>query len=106
MFTVIIYKASDGWFMDDAAKDVIEEPLIMGMPEIIERIVGRDIHRFTATFSDSRSSNGEQELICLEPENDGYWYKLKGTSMRGWLCPVLFQYFEEAPQHLYISWHK
>ena len=105
MFSVIIYKIADDWFMDDVAKEIVMEPLILGMPEIIEHIVGKDIHRFTANFSHSTSGD-QQVLVRREPENDSYWYELKGTSMRGWLCPVLFCYFEEAPPNVYISWHK
>ena len=105
MFTVIIYKNDGGWFMDDSAKRIVAEPLILGVPDIIEHIVGGNIDRFTATFSQF-SSGEEHVLMRREAENEGYWYELKGTSMRCWLCPVLFQYFDEAPPHLYISWKK
>ena len=105
MFTVVVYKSDGGWFMDDAAKGIVAEPLILGMPDIIEHIVGGNIYRFTAIFSPLFS--GENHVLMRqEPENDGYWYELKGSSMRGWLCPVLFQYFDEAPLNLYISWQK
>ena len=105
IFSVLIHKMGNEWFMDDVTKEIVNEPLICGMPEIIEHIVGRDIHCFAATFSNTTSED-QQVLLRREPENGGYWYELKGASMRGWLCPVLFRYFDEAPLNLYVSWHK
>ena len=40
----------------------------------------------------------------MNPEDGGYWYKLEGTTLKGWLCPVLLEYFDEAPLKLYLNW--
>jgi hypothetical protein len=33
------------------------------------------------------------ELEWVRQEYDGSWYRIKGQTFEGWLCPALFKYF-------------
>jgi hypothetical protein len=35
-------------------------------------------------------------------EFGGNYYRMADSEMEGWLCPALFQYFEETPASLYV----
>ncbi len=51
MFAVLVYKLAGEWFMDDAAKAIILEPLIRGRLEIIEHIKGKQQDRIQVVYS-------------------------------------------------------
>ena len=88
--------------MDDPTKGIVMEPLVRGIPEIIAAIVGPRVDRFTITFTADRTASHDNVLLRMTPEDGGHWYKLGGTTMNGWLCPVLLEYFDEAPLELYL----
>jgi hypothetical protein len=105
-FTILVYILDQEWFMDDPIKGIVMEPLVRGVPEIIKALVGRKVDRFSVIFTSDNQTAHSHVLVRKQPEDGGYWYQLQGTTMKGWLCPVLMQYFEQAPENMYLSWRK
>lgn len=56
---------------------------------------------FSLKFSESSFEGFQIEAKHVREENGGNWYLVNGHE--GWLCPALFKYFPEAPDHLYIA---
>lgn len=82
------------WVFDDPLHGLVEEPLILGMSEIVDNFVGsarEAVIRFTLGDSDFFDV-----LLREEPHDGGYFYRLKGTDLRGWLCPATLHYFPEG----------
>lgn len=100
-----------GWAFDDAEVGLFREPFVLGIPAIIDSIVG-DRDNFTAYISHSKIPKATGHLVKVkEPEglpktegedtSDG-WYQLKGTDMIGWLCPATLKYFKDYPENIYF----
>ncbi len=105
VFCAQIYRLDGDWYMDDPERGIVLEELILGIPEIIEHLVGRRTDRFICTFS-AEPLDGKSSVLEKDGESDGgCWYLLRGTSLRGWLCPTIFQYFDPAPGVIYLRWN-
>jgi hypothetical protein len=46
------------------------------------------------------------ELEWVREESGGNWYRIKGQTDEGWLCPSLFKYFEAAPERIFVKAEK
>jgi hypothetical protein len=102
----------DTWVFDDLAKGLVQEPFVMGIPEMIDYITADFPNApdgFKLMFSDQEfpveDGTPNARLTFFEDEMGGAWYvgKLEGQHMEGWLCPALLKYFDKAPMHLYIA---
>ncbi len=100
------YLYAGTWVFDDEKTGLIREPFVEGADIIIDVMV-QDIEKadegFTLLFSGNKFPNYQLELNRIGEEFDGWWYECKSLEMKGWLCPALFLYFEEAPVNLYAS---
>ena len=100
------YKWNGMWVFDDENTELVREPFVSGADDIIDVMV-QDIEDaeggFILTFSHLPFPGHELELIRLEDESGGWWYQSPDLEMKGWLCPALFLYFEEAPLRLYAK---
>jgi hypothetical protein len=104
LYVLNIYNHEGTYVFDDPQVDLVREPFVMGMPEIIEhQMGGGPIDTFTAIFSAAAFPGHNTVLKRLHAEYGGTWYELSGTRLEGWLCPALFKYFEVAPETLYIQ---
>jgi len=94
------------WVFDDESVGLSREPFVAGVPEIIDDLV-KDIPNarsgFRLLFSSVSFPGYQIELKRVKEEYGGYWYRVKGQSAEGWLCPALFKYFETAPETLYAK---
>ena len=98
------------WVFDDEHTGLKEEAFVMGMTEMISRVVEvkgiRDAARgFTLSFSDAPFDGHDVELHWIRPdEASGNWYggTVAGERMEGWLCPALLLYFEQAPPRIFV----
>ena len=100
------YKRNGVWAFDDRSVGLVQEPFVLGIPEIIEHFVAAipDAENgFTLFFSDSQFPQCQAELEWIREDCGGNWYREKTTEMEGWLCPALFRYFEIAPKRLYLA---
>ena len=44
----------------------------------------------------------ESVLVRDEPQHGGYYYRLEGTDVRGWLCPNTLKYFPVFPERIHF----
>ena len=125
----------DVWVFDDKQHGLKAEAFVLGMSEMITRVVeekdlpGAD-QGFKMTFSDQPFDGAD---ICVEWVEEGNleyesvettktwwggkkkkvkknvipgnWYAgdVYGEVMVGWLCPALFEYFDNAPKKIYVG---
>ena len=94
-----------GWAFDDASRDIIQEPFVSGIPEIINHYVPENIERAILTFSPLPFPGYTISLSLdkAKAKDLETWYIDDNTGMRGWLCSVLFQYMNPAPAKIYAK---
>lgn len=94
------------WVFDDPATDLVQEPFVSGVPEMIDDLV-QDIPNaqggFRLLFSAEPFPGFQRRLEWVRDEMGGNWYKADQPPSEGWLCPALDRYFEEAPTEFYVK---
>lgn len=94
------------WVFDDPRVGLVQEPFVSGADSMIDAVVGEipDAHSgFLMLFSASPFPGHQFRLDWRRAEGEGNWYYSAELGMEGWLCPALFQYFEEAPKTIYVQ---
>lgn len=101
-YTINPYRRDGVWQFDDAERDLLHEPLVcdlMLMAVLRDSGVFAGAHAgFILDFTDEFPTPNEKGWYYIEraePESGGVWYTYRG--IRGWLCPMLFRYFVDAP---------
>ena len=100
------YWSSGTWVFDDPAAGLVREPFVCGIPQMIDRLVA-EAHvenareGFRLLFSATPFPGHQGKFTRLRAEHNGTWYRDETTGSKGWLCPALFKYFDEAPETLY-----
>ncbi len=106
LFVIAPYWYEGTWVFDDPNVGLEREPFICGVPEMIDDLV-TDIpdarQGFRLTFSAGSFPGHQRELTWLRRESEGNWYRTDDPPRDGWLCPALLEYFEEAPERLYVK---
>lgn len=106
ILVIFPYRHNHTWVFDDKKLGIIQEPFVSGIPEMIDILV-KDINNcdegFKMIFSSSPFPGYQAELIAIRPEYNGYWYHWEKHNLEGWLCSVLFKYFDEPPQKIYCQ---
>ena len=106
LMVIVPYWYQGTWVFDDESVGLNKEPFVAGVPEMIDDLV-KDIPNarggFRLLFSSMPFPGYQIELTRVEEEYDGYWYRVEDRSTEGWLCPALFQYFETAPETIYVK---
>jgi len=98
------------WVFDDERTGLKEEAFVLGMTEMITRVV---VHKgipeaergFALTFSDRPLAGHDVELRWLRADPaGGNWYEgeVVGRRMEGWLCPALLLYFRDPPPRIFV----
>lgn len=108
------YLLGQTWVFDDQATGLKAEAFVMGMSEMISRLIEAKAipnaaQGFEMTVSDEPIENQDAELRWLRGDDPdeplgGNWYsgEIVGQTMEGWLCPALLLYFDGAPQRLFV----
>ena len=111
IFTIYPYNPNPkspiaAWVFDDKARNIKAEPFVAGIPEMIDFFT-KDIPKakkgFRLMFSSNPFPGAQAHLIRDEIVGMGTWYHLARTMQRGWLCPVLYEYFDKPPKHIYCQ---
>jgi len=100
------YKDNGIWVFDDPRVGLVREPFVMGIDVMLDRItqsIPNAERGFNMLFSSSPFPGYVVHLDLLRTEYDGNWYHCPELGIEGWLCPALFKYFDQAPEHLYIQ---
>lgn len=98
------------WVFDDERTGLKEEAFVLGMTEMISRVVEakgipQAVHGFAMSFSDRPFDGHDAELHWLRPDPaGGNWYagEVVGERMEGWLCPALLLYFQDPPPRIFV----
>lgn len=119
------YLSQQGWtrgsyVFDDERTRIKNEPFVLGMSEMIARLVSHKGLKnpeegFKLVFSsEDMESDTVLEWIRSDDENTkpgdpgssskGNWYRatIAGLRMEGWLCPMLQSFYDAAPQRICI----
>lgn len=103
---IVPYWFEGTWVFDDERVNLVKEPFVVGVPEMLDDLV-KDIPDaktgFRLLFSNTAFPQYQRKLIWLREETGGNWYQLAGTEMEGWLCPALFKYYHAAPKEIFIK---
>lgn len=100
------YQYGTQWVFDDANVGLVREPFVMGIGEMISTMVSdfaAPEEGFTLLFSASPFPGHTLTLDRMHEDLDGRWYKSDELEATGWLCPALFEYFDEAPENIYVQ---
>lgn len=108
------YLLGGTWVFDDERTGLKAEAFVMGMLEMIYRLIfTKGIQNadqgFQMTFSDEPFDGTDAELQWLRADDPdqpmgGNWYgaTVAGQYQEGWLCPALRLYFDSAPARLFV----
>ena len=101
IYSIRPYRYQNEWVFDDERVDLVREPFVMGIPQIIDRAV-QDLpdpqNGFSVLFNDTGLPGNDIILKKQEEESGGNWYADDQTGLRGWLCPALYKYYPIAPE--------
>jgi hypothetical protein len=93
------------WVFDDPRVDLVQEPFVSGADTFLS-FLAQDIpdakKGFRITFSAQPFPEFQQKVTRINDEMGGTWYQSQNPPMKGWLCPALLRYFDEAPAKLYL----
>jgi hypothetical protein len=106
LFTIEPRPMGGIWIFDDESRNVYNEALVGGVPELINFVLAKKgidgSDGFVLVFAAIPFPNHD---ICLEHVSGGVGcgdtYMHSDTGMTGWLCPCLLKYFPEAPEKIY-----
>jgi hypothetical protein len=118
------YLLRNTWIFDDARTGLKEEAFVLGMSEMISRLVEskaipKAANGFILQFDAEPFAGADAELKWLRsgdpevlPGKDGSasqvfgnWFRgsIAGQEMEGWLCPALGLYFKTAPVRIFVK---
>lgn len=94
------------WVFDDPMTDLVREPFVSGVPEIINKMV-KHIKGAKNGFRMLFSATPFPDAVKMEWTREdcgGNWYRCwELGDLEGWLCPALFKYFPTAPKTIYAK---
>jgi len=106
LFVIEARKSGKIWVFDDPQREVFNEALVSGVPELIQHFVGEEADKAQIIFADHEWPGA---MACLKrveiPEEKsfgGTWYMAE-NGMMGWLCSCLQKYFPVSPDEFWFS---
>lgn len=105
LMQILAYRTVGGWSFDDDAFELVAEPFVAGIPEMIDVLAAQvgATDRIVLTFSPTPFPGDVIRLDWSGEEFGGNWYRWADRGMLGWLCPALLHYFPTAPDAIYIE---
>ena len=107
MHSLVLYRHQQQWVYDDARFGRVAEPLVLGASEILDTIIQADLGYHTrepvGVLFSAQDFPGAHRGDWVRKDSGGNWYALGQEEC--WLCPALFDYFPQAPAHLYVRAH-
>lgn len=96
------------WVYSDDVHDVVDEPFVMGVPEMIDKLrqaEGIALHPrppFKLLFSLEDFPDAHHLELGTE-DSGGVWVKSHAFEMAGWCCAHIHDYFKPLPRHLHAK---
>ena len=106
VFEIFPYDHHGMLVFDDVSVELVKEPFVEGTPEILYALckqvgVQNPQKGFSLKFSEGEFDGFQAVAEKVALENGGCTYKLGEAS--GWLCPMLYKYFNEAPDRIFFK---
>jgi len=118
LFTIKIYRFAGTWCFTDKKRNLINEPFISGIPELIDECIEqinpqKDEQKlnksYRITFSEKQFPGALSYLRFLFEEYGGAWYskqiideEIDLKAKTGWLCPATLKFFVNFPKKIYF----
>jgi hypothetical protein len=111
-----LYRNAGTWCFTDAERDLVHEPFISGIPEIIDECIAETVENkaetYRLTFSNQQFPGATNYLTYLFEEYGGAVYtkqkigqEANPMARTGWLCPATLKFFEFFPKTIYFALH-
>lgn len=96
------------WVFDDRARGVENELFVGSTNDIIDYIVEEKLptttKEFGLDFSDSQFEGcNNMPIKKVLEEGGGCWYILDDESVAGWLCKIIYKYFQTPPDEIWFK---
>ena len=109
-YRVFVHHSHGMWVFSDGHREINSEPFVDGMDVILDHVSGRiprtvdSVASVWFSFSDLALFDADVSYVLVreEPMQGGYYYRLEGTDLRGWICPVALKYFPTHPERIYF----
>lgn len=112
LFTIEIYKHAGTWCFTDEKRDLIHEPFVCGIPELINDSI-KELDKsltYRITFSENKFPGAKDYLRYLLEDSGGAWYSkqivdqdVDKHAKNGWLCPATLKFFKCFPKKIYFA---
>ena len=111
-----LYRNAGTWCFTDVERDLVHEPFISGIPEIIDECIAETVENkaetYRLTFSSQQFPGATNYLTYLFEEYGGAVYtkqkigqEANPMARTGWLCPATLKFFEVFPKTIYFAIH-
>ncbi len=102
-----IWKEGRIWYFNDEKKGIEKEPFVGKINDILTYINVIEIikhnDKMTVLFDSKPFKGWEYSFSKKKEEGDWTEYSSKYFRVSDWLCPVLYQYFKEPPETIYLD---
>lgn len=101
-----VYPTGCGWAFDDPRREIVREPFVEGMPQIIDLLIEESSFPralFTLGICDQLYSGAQISLTYDRSEAGGAWYTCPQYDLSGWFSHRLYDYYDAPPQTLYLA---
>lgn len=105
MLCIEIYKFNGTWCFTDHKRELVHEPFVLGVPEIIDAVLHetslyKENKNYRILFSEEEFPCSHGALTQVREEFNGAWYERNGQE--GWLCPATLAFFPHFPEKIYF----
>jgi len=109
MLCIEIFKFNGTWCFTDEKRELLNEPFVLGVPEIIDAVLKQQElyvkdKNYRILFADQEFPLHHGMLEKTQYDSGGFWYKW--GDMKGWLCPATLAFFKEFPKEIYFRLEK
>ena len=109
MLTIEIYQFNGTWCFTDLKRQLVHEPFVLGIPEIINTVLETNSlyeegKNYRILFAEQEFPQTHGVLNQVREEFNGAWYEWNGEE--GWLCPATLAFFEYFPAQIYFRFEK
>lgn len=106
--SLVVYRYHGFWVFDDEDRDIVREAFVNGTDELIDQLTKNIRHArygFLLQFSENPWPGQQVHLNRLSSGSiiDGTWYWCEEFHAPGWLCGVLYDYFDDPPDTIYAA---
>lgn len=109
MLCIEIYEFNGTWCFTDQERELVHEPFVSGIPEIINTVLKNnslyeDGKNYRVLFAEQEFPQCHGVLNQTRKEFSGAWYDW--NDQEGWLCPATLAFFDHFPEKIYFRFEK